>query len=50
LPCGAGLDAVLCWGKLLLATGGRSISSQLAGADGLLREQLLLCIPLHRLG
>ncbi len=36
LPCGSGADAVLCGSQLLLAAGGRPVSTQPAGAGGIL--------------
>ncbi len=50
LPCCDGDDAVQCHGQQLLAAGGGSVSAQPAGHHRLLREELLLHLPLHRLG
>lgn len=50
LPCRNGDDAVQRDGQQLLAAGGGSVSAQPAGHHRLLREELLLHLPLHRLG
>lgn len=50
LSCCHGDDAVQRDGQQLLVAGGGLVSAQSSGHHRLLREELLLHLPLHRLG